>query len=83
MPRGPRLDCTGALHHVMVRGIERRAIFVSQDDRAEFLRRLGKIFVETKTRAYAWALMPNHAHILVLTGILVYYLIRKVKKYVR
>jgi hypothetical protein len=25
MPRGPRLDAPGVLHHVMVRGIERRA----------------------------------------------------------
>ena len=27
MPRGPRLDSPGVLHHVMVRGIERPWIF--------------------------------------------------------
>ena len=27
MPRGRRLDAPGVLHHVMVRGLERRAIF--------------------------------------------------------
>lgn len=26
MPRGPRLDASGTLHHVMVRGIERKAV---------------------------------------------------------
>jgi hypothetical protein len=29
MPRAPRLDFPGALHHVIVRGIERRKIFRS------------------------------------------------------
>ena len=41
MPRGPRLDAPGVLHHVMVRGLERRAIFRDDRDRAEFLGRLG------------------------------------------
>ncbi len=27
MPRGPRLDAPGVLHHVMIRGIMRQAIF--------------------------------------------------------
>ena len=30
MPRGPRLDAPATLHHVMVRGIERRRIFESE-----------------------------------------------------
>jgi hypothetical protein len=35
MPRGPRLDVPGALHHVMVRGIERRDIFNTDEDRED------------------------------------------------
>jgi hypothetical protein len=31
MPRGPRLDAPGSLHHVIARGLERRRFFV--DDR--------------------------------------------------
>ncbi len=27
IPRGPRLDTTGVLHHVMTRGLERQQIF--------------------------------------------------------
>ena len=40
MPRAARLDHPGAFHHVIARGIERREIFVSDDERAECLDRL-------------------------------------------
>jgi hypothetical protein len=37
MPRGPRRDFSGALHHVIVHGIERRRIFREDADRQLFL----------------------------------------------
>ena len=37
MPRGPRLDAPETLHHIMVRGIERRALFRHDQHRAEFV----------------------------------------------
>ena len=40
MPRQPRLDIPDLLHHVMVRGIERRVIFTDNTDFVERLRRL-------------------------------------------
>lgn len=40
MPRQPRLDAPDTLHHVMVRGLERRAIFRDDTDRADFVARL-------------------------------------------
>jgi hypothetical protein len=39
MPRDPRLDAPGPLHHVMVRGIERTAIFRDRRDRTDLLAR--------------------------------------------
>jgi hypothetical protein len=36
MPRRARLDAPGALHHVMVRGIERRRIVNDVADRKNF-----------------------------------------------
>lgn len=33
MPRSARLDVSGVLHHVMGRGIEKRPIFLSDEDR--------------------------------------------------
>jgi len=68
MPRKARIDMSGALHHLMIRGIERRKIFRDDQDRDNFLDRLGKILVETKTPCYAWALLPNHVHLLLRTG---------------
>jgi len=68
MPRRSRIDAPGALHHVMVRGIERGLIFKDDEDRDNFLTRLGAILKETGTRCYAWALLGNHAHLLLKTG---------------
>jgi REP element-mobilizing transposase RayT len=64
MPRGPRLDAPGTLHHVMVRGIEKRMIVEDDQDREDFVTRMGSIALDTGTSIYAWALMTNHAHIL-------------------
>ncbi len=68
MPRQARLDAPGALHHVIARGNERRRIFEDTKDRKEFLARLGEILSGTETICYAWALVPNHFHLLLRTG---------------
>ena len=68
MPRQARLDAPGLLQHVMARGIERRKLFRDDNDRNSFLERLANILEETQTQCYAWALIPNHFHILLRTG---------------
>ena len=68
MPRQPRLDAPGLLQHVMARGIERRKIFFDDKDRKSFLERFAVILEETQTQCYAWALIPNHFHLLLRTG---------------
>lgn len=68
MPRRARIDAPGALHHIIIRGIERTKIFRDDRDRNEFIRRLGLILSESGTPCYAWALIPNHAHLLLRTG---------------
>lgn len=68
MPRKSRIDAAGALHHIMVRGIERRKVFRDDTDRDQFLERLGRVLIETKTTCFAWALIPNHFHLLLRTG---------------
>jgi len=68
MPRTARLDAPGVLHHVMIRGIERRKIFRNDKDREDFIERLEVLCFETRTACYAWAFMPNHAHFLFRTG---------------
>jgi putative transposase len=68
MPRQPRLDAPGALHHVMGRGIERTNIFRIDRDREDFLKRLADQCMEGSLIVYAWCLLSNHFHLLVRTG---------------
>jgi len=68
MPRKARIDAPGAVHHVIVRGIERRKIFRSDYDRHNFINRLSELIPGTATDCFAWALMSNHFHLLLRTG---------------
>jgi len=68
MPRKARIDAPGALHHLIVRGIERKPIFKTDFDRNDFLERLSIILPETTTSCFAWSLMRNHVHLLCRTG---------------
>jgi REP element-mobilizing transposase RayT len=52
------------LHHVIVRGIERCSIFFDDQDRDFFLRRFSDLLQQTRTYCLAWALLPNHIHLL-------------------
>jgi putative transposase len=67
MPRYARLDAPGTLHHVMGRGIEGTKIFRTDFDRKDFIERLAELCREGYFRVYAWALMPNHFHLLIKT----------------
>jgi len=64
MPRTARLDLPDLLQHVIVRGVNRCDIFADDRDRRRFLERLSVLLVETHTECLAWALMPNHFHLL-------------------
>jgi len=68
MPRQARLDFPGTLHHVICRGIEKGDIVSDDKDRDNFVERMGSIVDKTGTSVYAWALMRNHAHILLRSG---------------
>lgn len=67
MPRSARIDASGVLHHVIGRGIERRRIFLDDADRSDFLARLASLAHRGAMDVYAWALMPNHFHLLCRT----------------
>ena len=68
MPRQARIDAPGAVHHIIARGIERGKIFQDDQDRYNFIKRLGDLVLETQTKCFAWALIPNHFHLLLKTG---------------
>ena len=69
MPRLARLDAPGVLHHIMIRGIERRPIFRNDLDRQNFLERLENLLPECQMECYAWVLMKNHVHLLLRSGV--------------
>ena len=68
MPRKSRIDVAGALHHVIARGIDRSKIFQDPTDKRNFIDRLADIIKATETRCFAWAIIPNHFHLIIKTG---------------
>ena len=69
MPRKARINAPGALHHIIIRGIEGKAIFKDDSDRENFLERLSALLSESRTGCYGWALMTNHVHMIFKTGL--------------
>ena len=51
-----------------VRGFERRMIFKDDPDPVDFVGRLADRAEQGTLTLHAWALFPNHAHLLVRTG---------------
>ena len=68
MPRQSRIDAPGALHHVIMRGIDKKPIFRDDADRDNFVERLNNILTDDAAFCFAWSLMPNHVHLLLKTG---------------
>jgi putative transposase len=62
MPRKARIDAPGAVHHTIVRGIERKRIFKDDLDRERFLERLGSVLAEGATGCFAWE-QAGHCYI--------------------
>ncbi len=68
MPRHARLDATGSLHHIMLRGINKGDLFIDDLDRKTFLDRLGQVIADGRCTVYAFTLMSNHVHLLIRSG---------------
>jgi len=66
MARKPRLDMAG-FHHVVNRGVEKRNIFIDQDDYKYFLELICAGCLEYKVDVHSYCLMSNHYHILIET----------------
>ncbi len=64
MPRRPRADLSGFPLHLIQRGNNRSACFVSDDDRAAYLHWLGHYAAGLGIAVHAWVLMTNHVHLL-------------------
>src|SRR4051812_31630242 len=67
MPRRPRQELAGAVHHVVARGNNKELIFFDDVDRRKYLDLLEKTVERTGWVVLAYCLMPNHIHLLVET----------------
>jgi REP-associated tyrosine transposase len=67
MARPLRLEYPGAWWHVFSRGVDRKDIFLGDQDRRRFLRLLGIAVPHFRWRLHAYVLMANHYHLLVET----------------
>ncbi|MGM0576849.1 MAG: transposase [Myxococcota bacterium] len=65
MARKRRIDFPGAWHHVMHRGARKEAIFEDDADCVDFLDLVGDTVERFGLEVHAYALMPNHYHMLV------------------
>ena len=68
MPRGLRIWFPGAWDHIIARGNNAEAIFFSPRDYLKYLSLLREGQVRYDFRLHAYALMANHAHLLIETG---------------
>ena len=67
MTRPIRLEFSGALYHVTSRGDGREAIYLSDDDRVDWLAVLEQVCKRFNWVVHAWCQMSNHYHLLLET----------------
>ena len=65
MPRQPRLDYPGAVHHVFVRGNARSPVALDDEDHQRALKMLERAASRFELVCHAWCYLPNHSHLLV------------------
>jgi putative transposase len=67
MARPPRIEFPGAFCHIIVRGNQKQAIFLDDQDRIRYIERLKRYKEHHRFILYAYTLMTNHVHLLIET----------------
>lgn len=67
MARLPRSLLPDGVYHVVSRGVERRDVFLDEDDRLAFLALLAEVTVRFDWTVHAVCLMTTHYHLIVET----------------
>lgn len=68
MPRTARQRSKTGIYHVMVRGIDKRNIFLAPEDYEKFLDSINKAKEKSEFTLLAYCLMTNHVHLLIKEG---------------
>jgi len=64
MPRKVRVENPG-FYHIINRGVERRKVFLSKEDKDEFIKILEEVFSIYEITLHSYVLMDNHYHLLI------------------
>ena len=64
MPRHERYKSKTGFYHIMMRGNERKNIFIDEEDKLGFLKTLDFKKQENRYELYAFCIMDNHVHLL-------------------
>ena len=62
MPRLARKKSTTGIYHVMLRGIDKRDIFLDNEDKLKFLNNLKSAKEQALFQILGYCLMDNHVH---------------------
>jgi putative transposase len=67
MPRPPRIELAGGIHHVFNRGAAKQTIFIDDRDRQAYLLTLNRVVRQMSWSCLSYCLMGNHMHLLIET----------------
>jgi REP element-mobilizing transposase RayT len=65
MPRKPRKLSNSGVYHVMIRGNEKKDIFIDHSDKNKIVRVLKSVNTKKSYSLYAYCIMNNHAHFVI------------------
>lgn len=68
MPREPRINISGVIHHVINRGNNRQPVFEDEEDYRKYIELLERYKGRYGFKLYSYVLMNNHVHLLIEAG---------------
>jgi putative transposase len=67
VPRKPRVDSPGAIHHVIAKGIAGEPIAADEVDREALVKRIGETVQRHRWSCLAYCILDTHFHLIVAT----------------
>ena len=65
MPRYPRKYSKTGMYHIMLRGNERKDIFIDEEDKGKFIKIVFNKKADEAFKLYAYCIMNNHVHLVI------------------
>jgi len=65
VPRYPRKYSKIGIYHIMLRGNERKNIFIDEEDKGKFIKIVFKKKADEAFKLYAYCIMDNHLHLVI------------------